>query len=151
MLPNTFEKYFNSTATTHCYETRNAFKKNHFLPQIRTNQGKNSLQFADVQIWNSIQLEWKNLSFSCFKRKIKQMLITKYSPNNTNYNWKQTLSVHVHQFFLIIFYMLSILDVWKFPMSFGWVTVLNQFRYEYFVHSNLSCMHDNDQQVGYLN
>ena len=36
MLPITFEKYFNSTAATHCYETRNAFKKNYFLPQIRT-------------------------------------------------------------------------------------------------------------------
>ena len=84
MLPNTFEKYFNSTATTHCYETRNAYKKNYVLPQIRTNQSKNSLQFAGVQVWNSIQPEWKNISFSCFKRKIKQMLITKFSPNNTN-------------------------------------------------------------------
>ena len=86
MLPNTFEKYFNSTATTHCYETRNTFKKKYFLPQIRTNKGKNSLQFDGVQIWNSIQPEWKNLSFSCFKREIKRILITKYSPNDTNNN-----------------------------------------------------------------
>ena len=61
-LSNTFEKYFNSSATTHSHETGNAFEKNYFLPQIctnkntyiRTNKGKNSLQFAGVQIWNSL-------------------------------------------------------------------------------------------------
>ena len=56
--------------------------KNYFLPQIRTNKGKNNLQFAGVQIWNCIQPEWKNLSFSCFKREIKQMLSSKYSQHN---------------------------------------------------------------------
>ena len=44
-----------------------------------------------MEFYTAWMIKSQQLSFSCFKREIKQMLITKYSPNNTNNNWKQTL------------------------------------------------------------
>ena len=77
ILPNLFNQYFTSTKTVHKYNTRCTSYSNFYLHAINSNAAKKALQFSGAQIWNSLQPNWKDLSFPKFKEAIKADLILK--------------------------------------------------------------------------
>ena len=76
--PEIFATYFLPLHQAHSYSTRSASNKNYFLDNIRTNDGKSSIQFNGVQLWNQIPLSLKSYSFYRFKKEYKKSLIEKY-------------------------------------------------------------------------
>ena len=62
-LPEIFDTYLLSTEHAHHYKTRSKSNQNYFLKSIRTNIGKNSIQFFGAQLWNRIPLAFKSFSF----------------------------------------------------------------------------------------
>ena len=77
-LPNRFNQYFTSTKTVQKYNTRCTSYNNFYLLAINSNAAKKALQFSGAQMWNSLQPNWKDLSFSKFKEAVKADLILKY-------------------------------------------------------------------------
>lgn len=77
-LPNLFQSYFVSAKAIHKYNTRNANNKNYYIHSINSNTAKKSLPFSGAQIWNSLKLEWKDLSYHKFKRTVKSNLVSSY-------------------------------------------------------------------------
>ena len=77
-LPNLFNQYFTSTKTVHKYNTRYPSYSNFYLHDINLNAAKKALQFSDAQIWNSLQPNWKDLSFPTFKEAVNADLILKH-------------------------------------------------------------------------
>ena len=76
--PEIFTTYFLPLHQAHSYSTRSASNKNYFLDNIRTNDGKSSIQFNGVQLWNQIPLSLKSYSFYRFKKEYKKSLLEKY-------------------------------------------------------------------------
>ena len=74
-LPEIFDTYFLSTEHAHHYNTRSKSNQNYFLKSIRTNIGKNSIQFYSVQLWNRIPLALKSFSFYRFKKEYAKILL----------------------------------------------------------------------------
>ena len=80
-LPNLYNQYFTSTKTAHKYNIRCTTRSysNFYLHAINSNAAKKALQFSSAQIWNSLQPNWKDLSFPKFKEAVKTDLILKYN------------------------------------------------------------------------
>ena len=76
-LPNLFNEYFTSTKTAHKYNMRCTSYNNFYLHPINSNAAKKALQFSGAQIRNSLQPNWKDLSFSEFKEAVKADAILK--------------------------------------------------------------------------
>ena len=76
-LPNLYNQYFTSTKTVHNYNTSCISYCNFYLHAINSNAAKIVLQFIGAQIWNSLQPNWKDLSFPKFKKAVKADLILK--------------------------------------------------------------------------
>ena len=64
--PEIFTTYFLPLHQAYSYSTRSASNKNYFLDNIRTNDGKSSIQFSGVQLWNQIPLSFKIILFVSF-------------------------------------------------------------------------------------
>ena len=62
----------------HLYETRLASKKSYYLPKARTNYGKFNIRFSGAKLWNSVPDDLKSESRSCFKKFLKESIISKY-------------------------------------------------------------------------
>ena len=55
------------------------FSYDHFcLHAVNSNAAKKALQFGGAQIWNSLQPNWKDLSFPKLKEAVKADLILNY-------------------------------------------------------------------------
>ena len=78
-LPEAFETYFLSTEHAHHYNTRSKSNQNYFLKSIRTNSGKNLIQFYSIQLWNRIPLTLKSFSFYRFKKEYAKILLDNYN------------------------------------------------------------------------
>ena len=78
-LPEIFDTYFLFTEHAHHYNTRSKSNQNYFLKSIRTNSGKNSIQFYCVQLWNRIPLALKSFSFYRFKKEYAKVLLDNYN------------------------------------------------------------------------
>ena len=48
------------------------------LPTARTNYGIFNIRFTGAKVWNSIEVEFKNLSFKAFKARLKNSFVSKY-------------------------------------------------------------------------
>ena len=77
-LPNLYNQYFTSTKTVHKYNTRCTSYSNFYLHAINSNASKKALQSCSAYIWNSLQPNWKDLSFPKFKEAVKADLILRY-------------------------------------------------------------------------
>ena len=78
MLPNAFDSFFTITNSTHDYRTRLASKSTFHLPKIRTNFGKFNIRYFGPKVWNDIEDSLKSLSFSRFKRQLKESYFKLY-------------------------------------------------------------------------
>ena len=78
-LPEIFDTYFLSTEHAHYCNTRSKSNQNYFLKSIRTNSGKNLIQFYGVQLWNRISLAFKSFSFYRFKKEYAKILLDNYN------------------------------------------------------------------------
>ena len=64
---------------SHTHSTRSSKNNNCFIPTVRTNLGKSSINYQGPIIWNSIPKEIKSLSLYSFKKKFCSHLIKNYS------------------------------------------------------------------------
>ena len=71
-LPNAFDSFFTTTNSMHDYSTRLASKSTFHLPKIRANFGKFNIRYFGPKVWNDIKDSLKSLSFSQFKRQLKE-------------------------------------------------------------------------------
>ena len=78
-IPEVFDTYFLSTEHAHYYNTRHKSNQNYLLKLIRTNSGKNSIQFYGVQLRNRIPLALKSFSFYRFKKEYSKILQDNYN------------------------------------------------------------------------
>ena len=78
LLPSAFQSFFTKLDTVRRYNTRHAAKQSYCLPKARTNSGKFNIRFQGPKIWNDIDFDIKNLSFSLFKEKLKQNFLQSY-------------------------------------------------------------------------
>ena len=78
-LTEIFDTYFLSTEHAHYFNTKSKSNQNYFLKSIRTNSGKNSIQFYSVQLWNRIPLALKSFSFHRFKKEYAKILRDNYN------------------------------------------------------------------------
>ena len=74
-LPEIFDSYFLPIAKAHHYNTRSKSNQNYFLDPANTNNGKKSIEFYGVQLWNLIPPEIKSFSFYRFKKEYKKILL----------------------------------------------------------------------------
>lgn len=77
-LPRKFDSFFQSVNTMHDYNTRLASKSTMSLPNVRTNYGKFNIRFFGSKVWNTIDESIKSLSYSRFKRELKNNLLDSY-------------------------------------------------------------------------
>ena len=77
-LPKAFSGYFIKVNKKHNYNTILASKQSYYLPQIKTNYGKFSLRYKGAKTWNTINDEYKFLSRSLFKKKIRTDVVNSY-------------------------------------------------------------------------
>ena len=75
--PEIFTIYFLPLHQAYGYNTRRASNKNYFLDDIRSRDGKSSIQFNGVQLWNQIPLSFKSCSFYRFSIKYKKIIVRK--------------------------------------------------------------------------
>ena len=78
-LPELFSRYFNVTKNIHPHVTRSTTRKNYFLPHVNSNSAKKFLLFMGTKNWNGFRFEWKEYSYSKFKKAVKSHLLLKYS------------------------------------------------------------------------
>ena len=69
-----------SLSTVHSYNTRSTSKKNYFIPSVKSNIGKTSLNYYGPVIWNLLPTKIKSASEFQFKPLLKQHLLNKYLP-----------------------------------------------------------------------
>ena len=79
VLHEIFDTYFISTEHAHHYNTRSKSNQNYFLKSIRTNSGKNWIQFYSVHLWNRIPLVLKSFFFYRFKKEYAKILLNNYN------------------------------------------------------------------------
>lgn len=78
LLPTVFQSFFTKVDKVHSYHTRHAAKQSYYLPKARTNYGKFNIRFQGPKVWNAIDDDIKDSSFSLFKKKLKQNFIQSY-------------------------------------------------------------------------
>ena len=79
LIPELFSPYFNVTKNIHPHGTRSTTRKNYFEPHVNSNSAKKSLLFMGTKIWNGLRFEWKEYSYTKFKKAVKSHLLLKYS------------------------------------------------------------------------
>ena len=72
--PEIFQTYFLPIDLAHGHNTRNNSNKNYFLNTVKTNDGKSSIQFHGVQLWNPLPSSVKSCSFYRFKKEYTTIL-----------------------------------------------------------------------------
>ena len=78
LLPAVFDNYFLLTSKVHTYNTRLSSNHAYSLPTARTNYGIFNIGYTGAKVWNSIEAEFKNLSFKAFKERLKNSFVSKY-------------------------------------------------------------------------
>ena len=73
-LPKVFDKYFTCANTVHKHDTRSASLSNYYLHSIITNSARRALSFSGAQVWNGLNLEWRDFSYHKFKKSVKNLL-----------------------------------------------------------------------------
>ena len=69
LLPAVFDNYFFlRLSCNHAYS----------LPSARTNYEIFNIRFTGAKVWNSIEAEFKNLSFKAFKARLRNSFVSKY-------------------------------------------------------------------------
>ena len=74
---HTFNSY--NLSNQHTHNTRLSANSNYYLRRPRTNLGLRSFDYAGPKLWQSVPTEIKNVKFSLFKHKYKQLLIQSYT------------------------------------------------------------------------
>ncbi len=74
-LPNCFNNFFVTNNAHHSYNTRHA--ENIRVPKHKTNIVKNTIRVYGPRVWNIIMPDVKNCSFNVFKKRMKDILISK--------------------------------------------------------------------------
>ena len=78
LLPSYFDGYFKKIEDIHSYNTRYKSNQNYFIPTVKSNHAKKSLQFLGAKIWQNIPSEIKTVNLACFKREFKKLLLLNY-------------------------------------------------------------------------
>ena len=76
-LPSIFDSYFRYASDVHSYNTRYSAKGNFYKARSKTNMGKKTLSALGVSHWQNVPKAFKELSPSCFSKKVKQYLLSK--------------------------------------------------------------------------
>lgn len=75
-IPRIFSQFAVPAANQHTYNTRYAAKMNFVRPKVRTNYGMHTFKFVSSKIWESIDIDIKQLStIALFKRRYKTVLL----------------------------------------------------------------------------
>ena len=77
-LPKVFDKYFTCANIVHKHDTKSASLSNYYLHSINTNSARRALSFSGAQVWNGLNLEWRDFSYHKFKKSVKNLLLSKY-------------------------------------------------------------------------
>ena len=75
---SSFNDFFKTINKAHRYETILTSKKSYYLPKLRTNYGKFNIRFSGAKIWNYVPEDLKPKNRSCFKKFLKESVISKY-------------------------------------------------------------------------
>ena len=73
--PEIFQTYVDQA---HGHDIRSKSNKNYFLNTVGTNDGKSSIQFNGVQLWNQLPSSLKSCSFYRFKKEYTKILLQTY-------------------------------------------------------------------------
>lgn len=78
-FPSTFIDFLKTIKKAHRYETMlTSTNKSYYLPKARTNYGKFNIQFSGAKLWNYAPEDLKPKNRSCFKKFLKESIISKY-------------------------------------------------------------------------
>ena len=79
-LPESFSFYFNVINNIHPHVFRSTTRKNYFVPHVNSNSARKSGNSNSAKkMWNGLRFEWKEYSYSKFKKTVKSHLLLKYS------------------------------------------------------------------------
>ena len=79
-LPLIFSDFFKPVSSIHSYNTRLASKSSLYLPHARTNYGIFNIRYNGAKIWNTIDIEVRNLPKKHFIKKLKNNYLNTYIP-----------------------------------------------------------------------
>ena len=68
MLPNSFKNYFIKLEEIHSYNTRQKSKNEYFQASFGTETGIKTLHYLGLNEWKSIPQEYRQCSFTKFKK-----------------------------------------------------------------------------------
>ena len=74
-LPKIFDNLFKYLKTSRSYTTRICSNQNLFKPSVNRNIGKISIQYREVEVWQSLKLNIKLLGSTSFRTQIKKYLL----------------------------------------------------------------------------
>ena len=78
MLPNSFNNYFNKLEDIHNYNTRQKSRNEYFQTSFGTETGEKALHYLGLNEWKSIPQEYRQCSFTKFKKIFKNLKITSF-------------------------------------------------------------------------
>ena len=102
MLPTAFDSVFTTTNSTYDYSTRFALKSTFHLPRARTNFGKFNIRYFGRKVWNGIEDSLKPLSFSRFKKQLKESYLQLYETDIAFFILIFGSSCRMHAFLLCV-------------------------------------------------
>ena len=77
-LPVCFNSFFRERRNVIVRETRNTRNRNYDIISCRTTRGQRSIRYTGPKIWNDLNLDQKTLSKSLFKKRYKNLLLSRY-------------------------------------------------------------------------
>ena len=85
LLPSSFSTYFRYASSIHNYNTRYSSRQNLYVKKVRTNTGKQTVQYAASVAWDKIPKNLKELNVFQFSKQLKLYLLSKQHSSNIEY------------------------------------------------------------------
>ena len=80
-LPEVFDNTFQYARNIHRYNKRYTAKQNFYKYKVKTNVGKQSVSYMEIDIWKDLPSSLKDLSVHVFPKYIKRYLLSKQKRN----------------------------------------------------------------------